>query len=208
MEISLPLAQRRRTRWLSLIVIALVLWPQMAASQCATMVQPAQLGVTNKLSSATDRLKIQGSFVLPNSTFAALNPLINGATLEVDDGTSAAVIIQTLPAGAYDPDTKMGWSQNDTQTHWLFRNNNPGAPETNGIRRFALTDLSDTQANLVQTRVVGARGDYPVEGEMVLPFNAKVTVDNSTGDCGETGFLDADCRGRSSPAVSFVHCGR
>jgi hypothetical protein len=206
-----PLRMTRRTwpQWLPPTLLALALWPHVGVSQCATMIQPesTQLGMTTRLvGDDNDRMKVAGSFVLPTSTFAALNPLANGMTVEVDDGNSATVISQSLPAGAYDRATKIGWSLNGDSTQWLFRNNNRFAPETNGIRRVILLDQGDTQPNQVRVQVIGAHGAYPVEAPMVLPFNAKVTVDNATGDCGETGFFDTECKGHSSTAVNSVHC--
>ena len=72
--------------------------------------------------------------------------------------------------------------------------------------RLLVVDESDQQAKQVRVKVLGHRGDYPVEDPVVLPFKAIVIVDNGTGDCGETNFADTDCRGHASRSVNAAKC--
>jgi hypothetical protein len=188
--------------------MALALWPQAAAGQCGAFLNPpANLAkISNNLSNATDRLKIQADFVLPTSTFAALNPLANGATVTVVDGDSNVIIDQAIPAGAFDRDAGFGWTSNAVGTHWLFRDINAGSPETSGISHVLIIDENDLQPHQVRVKILGRRGDFPLPPDAALPLQTSVTVDNDTGDCGASAYLTTDCRGHTSPAVSTAGC--
>lgn len=118
-----------------------------------------------------------------------LNPLALGARLILEDGAGDVLFDVTVPAGAYNPLTRTGWTVNGAATSFTFRSTTPVGGLLNQLK------LSKTSArpDLIKIRATGKKGGY-AQNPIELPLAAIFVLDAptaATGECGEIHYLDA-----------------
>lgn len=142
-----------------------------------------------------DKLTFKGETSFPPTALAALDPLTSGASLIVEDSTQATVISISLPGGAYDSGTHIGWKVNNAGTRWLYLN--PTGLGVLGITKMLVIDKSSVTPGRVLFRVVGKNGAYAVAPGN-LPVDVAVYFDPSAGACALASFP-----GLPFPACAF-----
>jgi ELWxxDGT repeat protein len=142
-----------------------------------------------------DRLTFTGMLTLPDGlTLADVNPLVEGLSLILNDAAGTLLGV-TLPAGAFDPDTRTGWKVNLPGTRWTYTNRSATPP--GGIFKARVLDKSTLGPGLVKVVLKGKDGDYPATAaaavSVVLPEN---------GDCFAASFPTCT----SNPEGSTLKC--
>ena len=100
--------------------------------------------------SGSQKLKLAAVLSLPDPLVAPVDPVLDGARIEVRDadGTIADVL---LPPGAYDPLTRTGWKANGARTSFTFLQ-----PSTAGLVTRASVKLSRPKDGSREVRVQAA----------------------------------------------------
>jgi Glycosyl hydrolases family 38 C-terminal beta sandwich domain len=137
-----------------------------------------------------DRLKLKGTFALAPGVFA-VNPLADGARVQVRSASGAVGIDVTLPGGAY-ASPGPGWVTNTLGSKYVFKDRRPGG--TGSVNKVVITHSGGAFAKVS----VGAKdGSYPL-GPADLPLRATVVLGGpaagADGECGEVVFAPAQCR--------------
>ena len=122
-----------------------------------------------------DRLRIRATFPMP--TTPAINPLINGIRILVEDSTGGVSLDVMLPGGPYNPTTQRGWLVNGTGLVYTYRDTTD-AP-INGIEKVS---LNASNGNAVRFIAIGRDSTYPAPQRVV---SVSVVVNATTGQCGE-----------------------
>lgn len=146
--------------------------------------------VVNKLDTppGDDTLTFKGELVVPHPFVPALNPVVGGIAVVIEDAAGVRALDATVPGGAYDPVTKVGWQAAKSGLSWKYVNKT--ATPANGITTLSIKDLSKKQPGLLQVKVTGKRGDYPVNLSS-LPLTGLLILDPptaATGQCGTATF--------------------
>jgi alpha-mannosidase len=134
-----------------------------------------------------DSLKISGRFTMATGSFS-IDPLANGAQIEVRSGTGIPKVSVVLPAGAYVAPGP-GWNESATGKRYRFKNKNAGA-------LISSMTVADKGAGAVQVTVRGSRSNFAlVPGD--APLAATVVVGGAAagaaGECGELRFTAPAC---------------
>lgn len=140
-----------------------------------------------------DSMVLSGRLVLPYPYDPPLDPIATGVALVVEDASGVRIADVAIPAGAYDPDLRVGWRVARGGDAWKYVNRSDNPP--GGIRSVAIRDLSRREPGLLKIRAVGRRGSYQV-ATSDLPLTAFFSVDPptaETGQCGVADFAPADC---------------
>lgn len=150
--------------------------------------------VVNRLDTppGDDRLAFRADVMLPHPFAPALDPVAVGVAVVVADVAGVRVLDVTVPGGAYDPATKVGWRAARSGTSWKYVDKRP--MPSGGITALAVRDLSDKEPGLVRVKVTGKRGAYPVAAAS-LPLTGIVVLDPptaATGQCGVAAFTAPD----------------
>jgi alpha-mannosidase len=147
-----------------------------------------------------DSLKLSGRFTLATGSFS-VNPLANGARIEVRSAAGSPKVSVTLPAGAY-VYPGPGWIKSRKGTRYTFRNRNPGG--TGGITGLVVMDRG---AGAVQVTVTGSSVDLPLS-PTDAPLAATVVLggaaSSAAGECGELRFAAPACT--TNAAGTTVSC--
>ena len=117
-----------------------------------------------------------------------LDPPATGARLIVEDGAGDPLFDVAVPAGAYDPFTRTGWTSNGAGTSFTFRS--PTA--VGGLLNQVKLSKSASRPDLIKLRATGKKGAY-AQNPIVLPLAAIVVLDAptaATGECGEIHYLE------------------
>ena len=145
-----------------------------------------------------DTFKVSGSFTLATGTFS-VDPITNGARLQLRNGSGAVKLDVTLPAGAYVAPGP-GWKAQSGGKHFVFHDARPG-----GTQGVSLAVISDRGAGMVEVSVSGKRttlpfgpGDVPLAATLVLGGPAA----GATGECGELRFSAAACRVKKGTSIN------
>jgi hypothetical protein len=151
-----------------------------------TVPSKTKLILSKLLPPATDdKLNFKGFFTsVP--TAPPINPVANGLRVLVADSTGATPIDVTIPDGAYDPGTRIGWKVNGSGTAWKYSNS---TSPVNGIYKAQLKAYAST-AGKYKFTVKGKNGNYVVN-QANLPLTGTLVIDvpyATTGQCGETAF--------------------
>jgi hypothetical protein len=138
-----------------------------------------------------DGLALKGEMVLPAPISPPLDLVANGARVLIDDNGS--ILDVTLPSGAYDRATGVGWKvdRKVPPTRWTWVDRSAVPP--GGIVSMIVRDASARMPGLVTVRARGRKGSYPVApgGE---PGTVLVVLDPGTGaQCGEATFPAGAC---------------
>ena len=103
---------------------------------------------------------------------------------------NGTVLDATIPGGAYNSVTKVGWKVNSSHTTWNYRNAGTSTPLISGINKVVIKDRSTKSPGLVQFSVGGKNGSYPVPPSKI-PVKGTIVIDSPkamTGQCGEATF--------------------
>ena len=143
-----------------------------------------------------DTLSIKGRMIVPHPFAPTIDPVANGVGIAITDAAGTNVVNVTVPGGAYDHATKVGWKASSNGSSWKYLNRSATPPA--GITRLIIKDLSRRQPGLVQFNLKGERGSYAVDSAN-LPLTAMVVLDPptaETGQCARATFAapDATCR--------------
>ncbi len=149
----------------------------------------ATIGVQSK----KKKFNWKGSFVMPVA-FSSTDPQTQGARIRVEALGGSTMLDVELPGGAYAGQGTMGWTVNTAGTKSRYRDKT--ASPINGITQVKLTDRSSKQPGLVQIKVKGFGGNYPVSS-VYVPISAAIVLGDAaagtTGACGEVSFAPDDC---------------
>ena len=118
-----------------------------------------------------------------------LDPLALGARLILEDGLGDVLFDVAVPAGAYNPLTRTGWTVNGAATSFTFRSTTP----VGGLLNQLKLSKSAARPDLIKIRATGKKGAY-AQSSLELPLTAIVVLDAptaATGECGEVHYLDA-----------------
>lgn len=136
-----------------------------------------------------DTLAFRGQVVLPHPFAPALDPVAVGAGVVIEDTAGVRVLDVTVPGGAYDPASDVGWTAARSGTSWRYLDRSAAPPA--GVTKVSIKDMSRKQPGLVRVKVTGKRGDYPVDGAS-LPLTGLLVLDPptaATGQCGVATFV-------------------
>jgi hypothetical protein len=127
-----------------------------------------------------------------------------GVAIVVEDALGDRVLDVSIPGGAYDPVTRIGWWPWRWGKGWTYQNGGSAPP--GGITFVSLHHIERRQPGLIEFRVKGRRGSYPVDAGK-LPLSGFVSVDPptaETGQCGAASFVSAGQQ--CSHGGGRVHC--
>lgn len=167
-----------------------VLPPCATACETGGPVSKASL-VVKKLDTppGDDTLTFKGELVVPHPFAPALDPVTAGIAVVIEDTAGARALDATVPGGAYDPVTKVGWQVARSGTSWKYLNKS--VSPLAGITTLTIKDMSKKQPGLLQVKVIGKRGSYPVDTAS-LPLTGLLILDPptaATGQCGVATFV-------------------
>jgi parallel beta-helix repeat protein len=150
-----------------------------------------------------DALSFTGRILVPYPLTPALDPIAAGVGVVVADSSGTRALDVTVPGGAFDPSTGVGWkaSRNGTRWKWTDRSATPPG----GITAVSIRDLSRSQPGLLQLRVTGKRGSYPVDAAN-LPLTGMVSVDPPTAETGQCGRVSFPAPAGCTPDGHTVKC--
>jgi parallel beta-helix repeat protein len=138
-----------------------------------------------------DKLVLRGRLTLAHPFAPVLDPVDTGVGVVVATAAGTRIVDALVPGGAWDPATRTGWRARRNGTGWKYRTRADTPP--GGIRTVTLRDRSPRDPGVLQFKVVGAGGSYPVDAGD-LPLTAILSVDPptaETGQCAEVSFDDA-----------------
>ena len=133
-----------------------------------------------------EQLKLKGRFTLATGGFT-IDPLSDGARLQLRTAAGAVAYDVTLPPGAYSTPGP-GWTSNGTGSRWTFTDKRPGG--TAGISRLSVQDRG---GGAVQLLVKGRDLTLPL-GAADAPLALTAVLGNAAGECGELSFASGACR--------------
>ena len=139
---------------------------------------------------------MSASFSLaPGHAFSELTPVADGVRVLLlnDAGTSRLDV--TVPGGAYNTTTKVGWKLSGNGKTWRFVDKS--AAPAGGIVSLVINDKNTASTpRRVKVTVKGRKSTYPVVGGD-SPVQAVVTLGDATaaedGLCGESAYLSTNC---------------
>lgn len=208
-----------------------------AIDNCALIANPTQangdadaLGdacdpCTNRVATRQDRVSLKLTKLLPpgtddrvtfKGTFrfvpGALDPVANGVRFLVADSTGATPIDMSIPGGAYDPGTRVGWSAKGNGTAWTYQTAGSSLPPIGGIQTVRLrTGVGVPQR--IKVTLKGKDGSYPIDPGN-LPLVGTLVFETplaTSGQCVEASFWaappPASPRCEQSGGGQTVKCG-
>lgn len=144
-----------------------------------------------------DTLTVSGQFTLPpGKVFADLDPLNDGILLVIVAQDNFPRVDMTVPPGAFDKATKVGWKLSGNGKNWTFVDRDK-VPAT-GINQVVINDRQTSKApRRVKVTVRGKRSTFlVVEGD--VPIKATVTLGDETAAqqrlSGESAYTAPDCK--------------
>ena len=126
---------------------------------------------------------------MPHPFAPPLDPVIAGVAVVIEDAAGTRVLDVTVPGGAYNSVTKVGWQAARSGTSWKYVNKSVTPP--GGITTVTVKDLSKRQPGLLQVKVAGSAAAYPVDTAS-LPLTGLLILDPptaATGQCGVATFV-------------------
>jgi hypothetical protein len=130
-----------------------------------------------------EKLRMSGELTLPFPFTPVINPVSKGARVLVYDVERTRVLDAIVPGGAYDPNTRSGWTASGYG--WSYRSR--GA--VNGITKIQLKK-SSSNPSLIKFIVKGKDGIYTVPTARI-PLLGTIVIDSpnaTTGQCGDVIF--------------------
>ncbi len=154
-----------------------------------TVQSKSKLQLTKVLAPANDDKLTFSSYFTGMPSAPTINPLANGARFLIIDDTGAIPVDVTIPGGAYNSVTKVGWKVNGSNTSFTYKNAGTSVPLINGINKVQVKTYPSTPGK-VKTQVKGKNGTYAINPAN-LPLVGTIVIDvpfASTGQCGEAMF--------------------
>jgi cysteine-rich repeat protein len=151
-----------------------------------TTVARPRLVVSRLLSFESDdtlKMKLEAAGV-PASP--PIDPLANGLRVLVTSASGAEVLDATLLPGAYDPDSRAGWSE--SRTSWRYRNAGKVAPAPGGVSRVSIKSVTGTPGSY---KISVTAGDGSFDTAVALPLRVDVVFTPPlgwNGQCVEVDF--------------------
>ena len=136
-----------------------------------------------------DRLIIRGQFRMATGSFS-IDPMVNGARLELRGSSGAVKVAALLPSGPY-VSPGAGWLRNSNGRRYVFRDRNPGG--TGGIIEMV---VSDKGAGMVRVKVRGRKGNFallPADAPLAATIVLGGAASSAAGECGEVSFTVSAC---------------
>jgi len=131
-----------------------------------------------------DKLSLQGEAALP--TTPALDPPARGVQVLLQSASGQVLMNPTVPAGLYDPSSKMGWKANSKNTAWAYK----GAPAyTQGVYAVQIK-MNPKVIGGIKFKVKAKSGHYDFLNAE-LPWSALLSMEPPiaiNGQCIETRF--------------------
>lgn len=160
-----------------------------ACDACTALQASTVTGPKLKMSALTkgpfeQKLKLKGFVTLPAPITPALDPATLGVRFligTVGDPRNPIVDI-TVPGGAYDKETKEGWTVSGSGLAFKFKSK----AGVDGITKVLLK-IKSAEDGLVQFIVVAKNADFPIV-PADLPLAITLTIDNVAGQCAEYDF--------------------
>jgi parallel beta-helix repeat protein len=131
-----------------------------------------------------DTLMFRGEIVVSYPLSPALDPAAAGIAVVIEDAAGMRLLDVTLPGGPYDPTAKVGWQTSRSDTSWKYVNKSATPPA--GITTLVVKDNSKREPGVVQVKVIGKRGAYPVDPSS-LPLTGLLILDPPTAATGQCG---------------------
>jgi len=129
-----------------------------------------------------DRLSFRGRVLLAAPFAPPLDPVATGVGIAIEDAAGGRVLDVAVPGGAFDPVTRTGWKVDAKGGRFTYVDES-ASPQA-GIGRVAIEDRSHEVPGLVEFRVKGRRGTYPVDPAL-LPLTALLVLDPPTAETGQ-----------------------
>lgn len=143
-----------------------------------------------------DKLLIKAAFALPPSrSFSEITPIADGARVVLTSQDDSVLLDATIPGGAYDPLTRVGWRLSGNGKSWKFIDKS--ASPVGGIIQVKISDKNSSKnPRVVKIKVKGKDSDYPVVAgdepiQAVVVLGGEVAAAN--GLCGESAYDAPDC---------------
>jgi alpha-mannosidase len=136
-----------------------------------------------------DSLQLAGRFTMASGAFS-IDPITEGATVEIRSANGLPKVSIALPPGAYDAPGP-GWVTNRRVSRYQFRDNRPGG--TDGVSRFTVQDKG---AGTVQFSLIAKKTTFGLEAAdapLAVTLVLGDTTAGTTGECGEVDFATAAC---------------
>jgi alpha-mannosidase len=156
-----------------------------------------KLGKVDNAIAGDDRLKLKGTFALAPGVFT-VNPIADGARIQLRSVSGAVIFDVTLPGGAY-VSPGPGWRANTSASRYVFKDGRPGG--TGSIVKMVVAHVGGAFAKVTLTAKTGT---YPVTAAD-LPLRATVVLGGQAagqdGECGEVAFTPAQCRTAAANTV-------
>jgi hypothetical protein len=131
-----------------------------------------------------DTLSFKGQVLVPYPFTPALDPVAVGVAVVVADAAAVRVLDVTVPGGVFDPATGVGWRTSRGRKRWKYVDRSATPP--GGITSVSIKDLSLRQPGLLQVKVTGKRGSYPIDPAN-LPLTGLLVLDPPTAETGQCG---------------------
>jgi cysteine-rich repeat protein len=142
------------------------------------------------LAPGSQRVKFRGALHLPPGT--AIAPAADGLRFMITDGAGRVSVDVSLPAGVYDPATRLGWKQIGGGTTWVYSDH---AGSVGGIKKALVRSRTPAEAQFL---IFGQDGNYQLPG--TDPITATVVLAPPfaiDGQCAELQFPPDSCRFRN-----------
>jgi uncharacterized delta-60 repeat protein len=126
-----------------------------------------------------DELEVRATAHLPLPVTPTLDPVAKGLRVLVEDGGRGIVADTTIPPGAYDPTTRIGWRRSSNGTRWKY-----SAPQTPGrlhLRR-ASVKTKPSEPGRIDVAVQSNRGEF-TRGLRPVPYAATIVLDGAALQC-------------------------
>jgi len=132
----------------------------------------------------------------------ALDPLVNGMRVRVEDGGGTVLFDAVVPPGAYDQNTRVGWRRNVNRTLHRFRSPTAFGNLVNKVKMVTRTLTPD----LVDLKITGRNADFTALATATGPLRAIMVIDPPGAvarHCGERTFPGP----APEPACSYLTPG-
>jgi len=121
-----------------------------------------------------ERLRFKGDVLFPFPFDPPFDPITNGVRVAVQDKDGGTITEETIPGGAYDSTTKVGWKE--VNGRYKFQR---GGHAVSGIRKVVIKDQSAHTPGFLQFTVVGKRAFYTVTANSI-PIKAAIVFHDPT----------------------------
>ncbi len=157
---------------------------QLACTSAVTMSESAIRIARLDTPPGDDTLSFNGRMVITHPFSPLLDPTVNGIGIVIADQLGTRVLDASIPAGAYDAQTKRGWRASSSGRRWRYIDKS--STPANGITSVVIKDLSSRQPGLIDVRIKGQRGNFAA-APAALTLTGTVLLDPPTAETGQCG---------------------